>query len=102
MHPVSCDPLYLNGMRSTKSQTSPLFLLPSMSLAVNPLLHALKLSKHNSWCIFPCTNSLNLLNLAGHPLDLLNQQNQCSKYSLAPRFVSQTVCITFKNQGTVL
>ena len=100
--PLSCDLLYPKWEAINKE--SNFVFLPSAhyvprckSLAPRP-----ELSKHDVWCIFPCTNSLKLLNLASHPSDLLNRQNQCSKYGSAPLFVLQTVRITFGNQWTVL
>ena len=94
-HVICCT---RNGRRSTKSQTLHLFLLPSMSVAINILPHAIELSR-NDVCLFSCSHQLTiLLDLASHLSDLFNQQNHHS----APRFVSHTIRITFRNLGTVL
>src|SRR5882762_4302562 len=80
-----------------------LFLPPAMSLAANLLPRAFKLSKCDL-CVYLCafiTNSLNLLNLVSHPMEVLNRQIQCSTYGSTPRFVSHAVHITFRNTGTV-
>jgi hypothetical protein len=81
---VSCDLLTQNGRRSTLRVELRLFLPRTMSLAANILLRTFKLSKYNL-CVYFCaviSNSLNLINLASHPLNLLNRQNQCSTYGL--------------------
>jgi hypothetical protein len=71
-----------------------LFLPPTMSLAI---LRTFELSKHDYGTYFcAITNSLNLLNLASHPSDLLlNQQNKGSEYASAPRFVPHAFLIAF-------
>src|SRR5882762_976626 len=82
-----------------------LFLPPAMSLAANLLPCTFNLSKRDL-CVYLCavitnTNSLNLLNLVSHPMEVLNQQIQCSTYGSTPQFVSHVVHITFRNTGMV-
>ena len=87
-----------NGNRSTKIQTLHLFLLLSMSVAINFLPHTLEPSRNDVW-LFSCSHQLTiLLHLVSHLSDLINRQNHGS----APRFFSHTIRTTLRNLGTVL
>jgi hypothetical protein len=96
--PMSCDLLYpkweaINKELNFASLPSAQYVRSHKSLA--PCHRALQ-----ERCTFiSCSHQLTiLLDLASHLSDLFNQQNHRS----APRFVSHTIHITFRNLGTVL